>query len=91
MKNHLEKFDFQTVALPTFEEVLNNREWVSWGGDNQWPRHSIQLYNYSSINRACLNAKRDAVWGKQLLIDGQDANMYMVNSSESLRTLYKKV
>jgi len=86
----LERFEFETVVLPTFEEVLNNKDYVYWGGDNLWPRHSIELYNYSSINRACLNAKRDGVWGKQLLVDGRDANTIMVNSNESLRSLYKK-
>jgi hypothetical protein len=91
MKNQLERFEFQTVALPSFEEVLTNKDWVYWGGDNLWPRHSVDLYNFSSINRACINAKRDGVWGKQLLIDGVDANTYMVNSGESLRTVYKKV
>lgn len=87
----LEKFTFETVVLPTFEEVLNNKDWVYWGGDNFWPLHSISLYNYSAINRACLNAKRDGVWGKQLLIDGQDADTFMVNGSESLRSIYKKI
>lgn len=86
----LERFEFETVALPTFEEVLNNKDYVFWGGDNLWPRHSIELYNFSSINRACLNAKRDGVWGKTLLVDGRDANTIMVNANESLRSLYKK-
>lgn len=88
---NIEHFKFETVALPTFEEVINNRDYVFWGGDNLWPSHSIQLYNYSSINRACLNAKRDGVWGKKLLIDGQDASTYMVNGTESLRSIYKKI
>lgn len=88
--NTLEHLQFEVVNLPTFEEVLTNKEYVLWGGDNLWARHSIELYNFSSINRACLNAKRDGVWGKQLLIDGVDASKYMVNSTESLRDVYKK-
>ena len=88
---NIEHFNFETVALPTFEEVVNNKDYVFWGGDNLWPLHSVELYNYSSINRACLNAKRDGVWGKQLLIDGQDASTYMVNATESLRSVYKKI
>jgi len=89
-KNELKRFDFEVVELPTFEEVLTNRDFVLWGGDNLWPRHSIELYNFSSINRACLNSKRDAVWGKKLLIDGKDATSYIINGSETLRDVYKK-
>ena len=88
--NPLERINFETVMLPTFEEVVTNKEWVLWGGDNLWAKHSIDLYNYSAINRACLNAKRDGVWGKQLLIDGVDANRIMVNGTDSLRSVYKK-
>ena len=90
IKNELKRFDFQVVELPTFEEVLTNRDFVLWGGDNLWPRHSVELYNFSSINRACLNSKRDAVWGKKLLIDGKDATTYIINGSETLRDVYKK-
>lgn len=88
--NKLFNLSFERVNLPTFEETITSKEYVLWGGDNLWPRHSIDLYNYSAINRACLNAKRDAVWGEQLKIDGQDSNLYMVNGSESLRSVYKK-
>lgn len=88
--NPLMKLEFETVKLPTFEETISSKDWVLWGGDNLWPSHSIDLYNYSAINRACLNAKRDAVWGESLLIDGQNSSLYMVNGSESLREVYKK-
>ena len=57
----IKKLEFQVVELPTFEEKITTKDWVLWGGDNLWPLHTIELYNYSSINRACLNAKRDAV------------------------------
>lgn len=90
LRNELKRFDFEVVELPTFEEVLTNKDFVLWGGDNLWPRHSIELYNFSSINRACLNSKRDAVWGKKLLIDGKDATSYIINGSETLRDVYKK-
>ena len=88
--NQLQKLEFEVVNLPTFEETITNKEWILWGGDNLWPSHSIDLYNYSAINRACLNAKRDAVWGEKLLIDGQDSTLYMVNGMNSLREIYKK-
>jgi len=86
----LNKIEFQVVELPTFEEKITTKDWVLWGGDNLWPLHTIELYNYSSINRACINAKRDAVWGKKLLINGEDAVTYMANSTDTLRDIYKK-
>ena len=89
MKTEIKQFNFETVQLPTFEEVVKNKDWVFWGGDNLWAQHSVDLYNYSSINRACINAKRDGVWGKQMLIDGVDASLVMANSSQSVREVYK--
>jgi len=90
MSTEIKSYQFETVQLPTFEEIIKSRDWVFFGGDNLWPQHSVQLYNYSSINRACINAKRDAVWGKQLLVDGIDANLVMANSSQTLREVYNK-
>lgn len=87
----LVNFEFETVQLPTFEELVKNKDWVYWGGDNLWPQHSVDLYNYSAINRACINSKRDAVWGKTMLIDGIDANLMMANSTQTIREVYKRV
>lgn len=86
----IKTFNFEVVDLPTFEEVINNKDWVFWGGDNLWPQHSVDLYNYSAINRACINAKRDAVWGKKMLVDGVDANLIMANGGQTLRDVYKR-
>jgi hypothetical protein len=88
--NKLKSFDFTNVILPTFDETISNRPWVLFGGDNLWPTHSVELYNWSATNRAAINAKRDAVIGKKLLVDGVDTIM-MVNSHESLYDVFKKV
>ena len=89
-KTDIKSFDFSAAQLPTFEEVVSNREYVLWGGDNLWPQHSIDLYNYSSMLRSCLNSIRDGVIGKEMLINGQSANLIMANSMESVYDVYKK-
>jgi hypothetical protein len=88
--NKLKSFDFTNVILPTFDETIANRPWVLFGGDNLWPTHSVELYNWSATNRAAINAKRDAVIGRKLLVDGQDV-ILMANSQETLYDIFKKV
>lgn len=90
-KVNIKSFDFNAVVLPTFEEVINNKDYVYWGGDNLWPSHSIDLYNYSSILRSALNSIRDGVIGKGMLVNGQDGNRVMVNGQESIYDVFKKV
>lgn len=87
----LRKFDMAGAILPTFEEVIRSKDWVFFGGDNLWPVHSVDYYNYSALNRACINAKRDAVIGKQMLVNGVNANNIMFNSTETMYDVYKKV
>ena len=88
---HVKSIDFSAANLPTFEEVVNNKDWVYWGSDNLWPKHSIDLWNYSSVLRSSLNSIRDAVVGKDLLIDGKSGNLLMANSMESVYDVFKRV
>lgn len=87
----LKQMDMAAAILPTFEEVIKNKDWVFFGGDNLWAQHSVDYYNYSALNRACINAKRDAVIGKEMLINGKSANEVMFNSTETIYDVYKKV
>ena len=91
IKNHIKSIEFSAANLPTFEEVINNKEFVYWGSDNLWPQHSIDLYNYSSILRAALNSIRDGVIGKDMLVNGEPANLVLANSTESVYDIYKKI
>ena len=90
-KLDIKSFEFAVADLPTFEEIVTNKDWVLWGSDNLWPQHSIDLYNYSSILRASLNSIRDAVIGKDMLINGQSGNLFMANSMESVYDVFKRV
>jgi len=87
----LRMFEFGAgAALPVFEEVINQKPYVWFGADNLWPIHTIQMYNWSSINRACANAVINGVIGKNMMIDGQEA-IKMVNSTETIYDVFKKV
>ena len=90
-KTNIKSFDFSAPHLPSFEEVINNKEWVYWGEDNFWPQHSIDLYNYSAMLRSALNSIRDGIIGKGMLVNGQDGNRVMVNGMESIYDVFKKV
>ena len=91
-KDILKAFEFYAAETPSLEEVLNNKEWVYYGLDNQWPQHLIDYYDYSSLNRTCINAKRDGVVGKRLYSDTpqDDMRLVMANSMESVYDVYQK-
>lgn len=90
-KFDIKSFDFNAAYLPQFEEVVSNKDWVLWGEDNMWPRHSIDLYNYSPTLRSALNSVLDAVIGRGMLINGVDGNKVLANSTESYYDVFKKV
>ena len=89
-RNNLRVFEFGAGALlPTFEEVVNTKPYVFFGNDNLWAQHTIEMFNYSSTNRACINAVIAGIIGKEMYINGQDSFM-MVNSTETLYDVFKK-
>lgn len=90
MSIDVKSLQFQAAELPHFEEVKNNKDWIFWGDDNLWPSHSIDLYNYSSILRSALNSVIDGVVGKDLLINGESADLIMANPTETVYDVYKK-
>ena len=89
-KIDIKSFDFAAAVLPSFEEVVSNKDWVLWGDDNLWCQHSIDLYNYCPILRSALNSIRDAVIGRDMLINGQSGNLILANTMESVYDVYKK-
>jgi len=93
MKEQNDKFKIYEFGIPayipSFEEKIVSKPYVLYGEDNLQPQHSIDMYNFSSINRACLNAVINGIVGKNLLIDGKEGFM-MVNSTETLYDVFKK-
>ena len=87
----LKVFEFgQAAILPNFEEKITNKPYILYGPHNDMPQRNIDMYNFSSVNRACIKAVVNGVIGKDLLINGEEGYT-LVNSKETLYDLYKKV
>ena len=63
---------------------------VKFGEDNLFPQHLAWLYNHSSVNGACIQAKTDATIGNGLTSD-IDGALDTANPMESWNDIFKKV
>ena len=92
MNNNLRIFDFNAAQVPQYQEVIKNKPWVFYGEDNIFPNHLLALYQYSSINRACLNAIIYGVKGKGLVVkEGNPDVLTMANRGETVYEVYEKL
>jgi len=83
--------DFNAAYVPQYQEVIKNKPWVYYGEDNLFPNHLLALYQYSALNRACLNAIIYGVKGKNLkVIEGDPNVLAMANRSETVYELWEK-
>jgi hypothetical protein len=83
--------DFSAAQVPQYQEVIKNKPYVFYGDDNLFPNHLLALYQYSSINRACLNAIMYGVKGKNLIVkDGDPNRIAMANRSETVYQVLEK-
>ncbi len=71
MKNDLRIVNLSTYTSPTVKEV-RSQEFVSYGDDNNYYQHLIDLYNGSPTNNACVTAISEMIYGKGL--DATDSN-----------------
>lgn len=83
--------DFSAAQVPSYQEVIKNKPYVFYGSDNQFPEHLLALYQYSSINRACLNAITYGVKGKNLIVkEGNPNSIGMANRNETVYEVFEK-
>lgn len=83
--------DFGAAQVPQYQEVIKNKPYVFYGDDNLFPNHLLALYQYSSINRACLNAIMYGVKGKNMIVKEGDPNrIAMANRSETVYQVFEK-
>lgn len=83
--------DFGAAQVPQYQEVIKNKPYVFYGDDNLFPNHLLALYQYSSINRACLNAIMYGVKGKNMIVkDGDPNRIAMANRSETVYQVFEK-
>jgi len=96
MSDYKQKFDFgvsefSAAFVPQYQEVIKNKPWVFYGDDNIFPNHLLALYQYSSINRACINAIDYGVKGKNLIVlEGDPNRIAMANRSETVYEVFQK-
>jgi hypothetical protein len=96
MSDNKQKFDFgvsefSAAFVPQYQEVIKNKPWVFYGDDNIFPNHLLALYQYSSINRACINAIDYGVKGKNLtVLEGDPNRIGMANRSETVYEVFQK-
>jgi hypothetical protein len=87
---HIQEFGMP-AAVPQYQEVVKNKPYIFYGEDNLFPNHLLALYQYSSINRACLNAIMYGVKGKNLIVkEGDPGAIAMANRSESVYEVFEK-
>jgi hypothetical protein len=83
--------EFNAAYVPQYQEVIKNKPWVYYGDDNIFPNHLLALYQYSSINRACINAIDYGVKGKNLtVLEGDPNRIAMANRSETVYDVFQK-
>jgi hypothetical protein len=83
--------EFNAAYVPQYQEVVKNKPWVFYGDDNIFPNHLLALYQYSSINRACINAIDYGVKGKNLIVlEGEPNRIAMANRSETVYEVFQK-
>jgi hypothetical protein len=71
MSNNLSIVNLSSYTTPTIKEE-SNKEWVSYGGDNNYFRYLIDRYNGSPTNNAIINGISERIYGKGL--DATDSN-----------------
>ena len=64
---------------------------VFYGYENEFPQYVIELYNKSSTNNTCINAKRDGIFGNGLITEDQDRLKYANKEGESWNDIFYKL
>ena len=92
LKNNIHIQEFGMAAtVPQYQEVVKNKPYIFYGEDNLFPNHLLALYQYSSINRACINAIIYGVKGKNLLVkEGDPDAIAMANRNETVYEVMEK-
>jgi hypothetical protein len=89
MKHLFHIQDFNAAYVPQYQEVIKNKDWVYYGEDNLFPNHLLALYQYSALNRACLNAIGYGVRGKSIS-NSLGEQTLMANRTETLYEVFSK-
>jgi hypothetical protein len=78
--------NLSTYTSPKIKEV-KNKEWISYGEDNNYYQFLIDRYNGSPTNNAAINGLSEMIYGKGL--DATDSNRKPDQYAQAI-TLLKK-
>ena len=104
MKDNIININLETSTSPIVAEV-RGRDWIEYGTEdwrNLYPQFLIDLYYYSSISAAIINATAEMISAEDLIIEDEEDRdlearvrlqnfMDRANSNESLHEVLKKV
>lgn len=68
-----------------------DKEFVKFGYDNQFPNHTIDLYNKSSIHASCVNAIVDGIVGEGLTANDENYLSHANNSGDTWNDIYERI
>lgn len=82
---------FYDATTPKIYEVFNNKDYVFYGEDNQYPKYLINLYNNCAIHRAIINSLKEQVLGDGIIsIDNPMSVINLVNNKENVQEVISK-
>lgn len=84
--NDLRVVSLSNYTSPEIVEV-KNKEWVSYGGDNNYFQYLIDRYNGSPTNNAIINGISEMIYGKGL--DATDSSRKPDQYAEMIRLFHK--
>ena len=84
--NDLRVVSLSNYTSPEIVEV-KNKEWVSYGGDNNYFQYLIDIYNGSPTNNAIINGISEMIYGKGL--DATDSSRKPDQYAEMIRLFHK--
>lgn len=65
----LMKVELSNYCVPTFD-YSNNKDWVKFGANNNYPDYLIDLFNRNAVHGAIVKGKVSYVYGKGLVYEG---------------------
>ena len=80
-----------SISVPEIFQA-KGKSWINFGSNNTYPQLITELYNKSSINRTCINAKATAIFGNGLKTDAEK-DLYIlnrINDFESWNDVFEK-
>lgn len=73
------------------ERKLNNKDFISWGNNNDYPQFLLKLYNECATLQSVINATSDYVIGDDIVCNAEYFGKKVNNKGETIRDLIQKI